>query len=291
MLKLAIAGAAGRMGCALIRAAGRADGVTVTAAVERADHPRLGDDAGAAAGVGDLGVALRATVGAGHGGDSAAGGNRDSAAGGDSNAADFDLLLDFTTPAATMEHLAACRRLGRGMVIGTTGLGAAGEAAVRAAAADIPLILAANTSVGVNLCLALVETAAAALGRAVDVEIVEAHHRHKVDAPSGTALALGRAAADALGVALDSAGVFARHGHTGARPAGGIGFATVRGGDIAGEHTALFIGDGERIEITHRASDRRIFADGAIKAAQWLAGKPPGAYSMRDVLGLNQTPR
>ena len=268
MLKLAIAGAAGRMGCALIRAAVRVDGVTVTAAVERAGHPALGEDAGAVAGGADLGVALQSKID---------GGDRD-----------FDLMLDFTTPAATLEHLDACRRLQRGMDIGTTGLGRDFEAAARDAAADLPLIVAANTSVGVNLCLALVETAAAALGARADVEIIEAHHRHKVDAPSGTALALGRAAAEALGVDLgaDGVGVFARHGHTGPRPAGSIGFSSVRGGDIAGEHTALFIGDGERVEITHRATDRRLFADGAIKAAQWLAGKPPGIYTMRDVLGL-----
>ena len=269
MLKLAIAGAAGRMGCALIRAAGLVEGVTVTAAVERAGHPALGEDAGAVAGGADLGVALQSKINGDGGGD-------------------FDLMLDFTTPAATLEHLAACRRLQRGMVIGTTGLGRDFEAAARDAAADLPLIVAANTSVGVNLCLALVETAAAALGARADVEIIEAHHRHKVDAPSGTALALGRAAAEALGVDLgaDGVGVFARHGHTGPRPAGSIGFSSVRGGDIAGEHTALFIGDGERVEITHRATDRRLFADGAIKAAQWLAGKPPGIYTMRDVLGL-----
>ena len=271
MLKLAIAGAAGRMGCALIRAAGLVEGVTVTAAVERAGHPALGEDAGAVAGGADLGVALQSKI------------NGD----GDGSR-DFDLMLDFTTPAATMEHLAACRRLQRGMVIGTTGLGRDFEAAARDAAADLPLIVAANTSVGVNLCLALVETAATALGARADVEIIEAHHRHKVDAPSGTALALGRAAAEALGVDLgaDGVGVFSRHGHTGPRPAGSIGFSSVRGGDIAGEHTALFIGDGERVEITHRATDRRLFADGAIKAAQWLAGKPPGIYTMRDVLGL-----
>jgi len=263
MIRLAIAGAAGRMGCQLIRAAGRADGVAVSAAVERAAHPALGKDAGAVAGGADLGVALSAEVGG-----------------------DFDLMLDFTTPAATLDHLGTCRRLGRGMVIGTTGLGEDGEAAVRAAA-DIPLIMAANTSVGVNLCLALVETAAAALGSMADVEIVEAHHRHKVDAPSGTALALGRAAAGALGADLATDGVFTRHGHTGPRAHRSIGFSTVRGGDLAGEHTVLFIGDGERIEITHRATDRRIFADGAIKAAKWLAGRPPGAYTMRDVLGLN----
>jgi len=174
MLKLAIVGAAGRMGCALIRAAGLVEGVTVTAAVERAGHPALGEDAGAVAGRADLGVALQSEIGGDGDGDR-----------------DFDLMLDFTTPAATMEHLAACRRLSRGMVIGTTGLGDDFEAAARDAAAALPLIVAANTSVGVNLCLALVETAAAALGARADVEIIEAHHRHKVDARYSSATASG----------------------------------------------------------------------------------------------------
>ena len=270
MLKLAIAGAAGRMGGALIRAAADADGVAISAAIEHAAHPALGRDAGELAGCGALGVAVRAAAELGAESDG-----------------EFDLLLDFTTPAATQENLARCLRLSRGVVIGTTGIDADGQSRIREAANDIPVLFAANTSIGVNLCLALVETAAAALGDIADVEIVEAHHRHKVDAPSGTALALGKAAADALGKDLDQDGVFARHGHTGERQPGSIGFSTIRGGDIAGEHSVLFIGAGERLEITHRATDRKLFANGALKAALWLAPQPPGRlYTMRDVLGL-----
>lgn len=263
MIKLAIAGASGRMGCALLHAAARTAGVRVTAALEHDAHTALGKDAGAIAGCGDIGVALSA------------------------DATDFDLMVEFTTPAATLEHVHTCQRLRRGMVIGTTGIDAEGKQIIRRAADDIPIVLAANTSVGINLCLALVETAATVLGPLADVEIVEAHHRHKVDAPSGTALSLGQAAAKALGKDLAKDGVFTRHGHTGERQPGSIGFSTIRGGDIAGEHTVLFIGEGERIEITHRATDRRIFADGAIKAAHWLATQPPGLFTMQDVLGLH----
>ncbi|MGI9310244.1 MAG: 4-hydroxy-tetrahydrodipicolinate reductase, partial [bacterium] len=233
-------------------------------AIEHADSPALGRDAGVLAGAGESGVPVRADADA-----------------------EFDVMVEFTTPAATLEHVEICRRLRRAIVIGTTGLDAQAEARVVEAARDIPLILAANTSVGVNLCLALAETAASAIGALTDIEIVEAHHRDKVDAPSGTALALGRAVAAPLGKHLDRDGVFARHGHTGARKTGAIGFSTIRGGDIAGEHSVLFIGDGERIEITHRATDRRIFADGAIKAAKWLSQQPPGLHTMRDVLGLD----
>ena len=265
MIKLAIAGASGRMGGALIRAAAHTDGVAVSAALEHDAHPSLGKDAGAMAGCEHLGVALTA----------------------DPGGAAFDLLIAFTTPAATLQHLDICRRLGRGMVIGTTGIDAQGKARIRRASDDIPVVLAANTSVGINLCLAMVETAARVLGPLTDIEIIEAHHRHKVDAPSGTALLLGQAAADSLGKELAKDGVFTRHGHTGARKSGTIGFSTIRGGDIAGEHSVMFIGDSERIEITHRAGDRRIFADGALKAARWLANQPPGLYTMRDVLELH----
>ena len=265
MIKLAIVGASGRMGCALIHAVARVDGVVVTTALEREAHPSLGKDAGGIAGCGDIGVALSADAASG----------------------DFDLMVDFTTPSATLAHVDTCRRLGRAMVIGTTGIDDQGKELIRQAADDIPIVLAANTSVGINLCLALVETAAAVLGPLTDIEIVEAHHRHKVDAPSGTALSLGQAVAKPLGKDIAEDGVFTRHGNTGERKSGSIGFSTIRGGDIAGEHTVLFIGDGERVEITHRATDRRIFADGAIKAAQWLATQSPGLFTMRDVLGLS----
>ena len=172
------------------------------------------------------------------------------------------------------------------MVIGTTGIDSDGKTVIQQAAKEIPLILSANTSVGVNTCLALVDTAARAFGAQSDIEIMEIHHRHKVDAPSGTALALGQAAASAIGKDIERDGVFTRHGHTGERILGSIGFSTLRGGDTAGEHTVMFVGDGERIEITHRATDRRIFAAGAVKAACWLVNQPAGLYSMQDVLGL-----
>ena len=264
MLKLAISGAAGRMGCALIRAAADSDAVEVTAATEHAASPSLGKDAGIVAGCGDIGVPIHPDV----------------------NASDFDLMIEFTTPAATLAHVERCRKLRRGMVIGTTGINAEGENLIRRAAADIPIVLAANTSIGVNLCLALLEIAGKVLGPITDIEIVEAHHRHKVDAPSGTALLLADAVAKPLGKDITQHGVFTRHGHTGERKPGSIGFSTIRGGDIAGEHTVMFIGDSERVEITHKATDRKIFASGAIKAAVWVTGQPAGLYGMRDVLGL-----
>ncbi len=264
MIRLAVSGAGGRMGRALLRAAARADDLKVTAAIEHEKSAALGRDSGEIAGLGKNGVRI----------------------GADLAAAEFDLLLEFTTPAATMAHLEICRQLRRAMLIGTTGLDADAEARIGEAARDIALVQASNTSAGINLCLELVATAAAALGDGSDIEIVEAHHRDKVDAPSGTALSLGRAAAAPLGRDIEKDGVFARHGETGARRAGAIGFSAIRGGDIAGEHSVLFIADGERVEITHKASDRKIFADGAIRAARWLAGRPPGLYAMRDVLGL-----
>lgn len=267
------------MGGALIHAAERTDGVAVSVALEHPASSSLGKDAGAVAGVGALGVPIRAA--------------KPEA---DSSPADrfnvdfaFDILLEFTTPQATMEHVHACRRARRGMVIGTTGMTDAEQQRIRQAAADIPIVLAANTSVGINLCLALLATAGKVLAGdpQYDVEVLEAHHRNKVDAPSGTALLLAQAVAAPLGKQLKQDGVFARHGHTGARKAGSIGFSTIRGGDIAGEHTVMFIGDGERLEITHKATDRRIFADGAIKAAKWLANQQAGLFTMQDVLGLS----
>ncbi len=187
-----------------------------------------------------------------------------------------------------MEHLEICRRAGRTLVVGTTGLDADQEAALRAAAAEHTVVYAPNMSVGVNLTFKLVELAARALGDSTDVEILEAHHRHKVDAPSGTALRLGRIVADTLGRDLEQDAVYGREGHTGARERSTIGFATVRGGDIVGEHTALFAGEGERVEITHKASDRGIFASGAVRAAVWASERGPGLFDMQDVLGLRE---
>ncbi len=252
------------MGQAMIRLIPEEDALQLTVALEHEKSPQLGQDAGAVAGIPSLGVPITSTP-----------------------AARFDVLVEFTTPAATMEHLAYCREKGHAIFIGTTGLDAQQCDEVELAGQEIPVVLAANTSIGINLCVALLETASRVLGDRMDVEIVEAHHRHKVDAPSGTALLLGRSVAEILGRNLQSDGVFARTGRTGPRPEGSIGFSTIRGGEIAGEHTVMFIGQNERIEITHRATDRRIFAEGALRAAQWLAGRPAGFYSMRDVLDLH----
>ena len=200
--------------------------------------------------------------------------------------ANADVLVDFTTPAAAVRHADACREAGVAWVLGTTGLDPDQQARVVAAASAIAICQSANFSTGVNLMLRLVELAARATDSGTDLEVIEAHHRHKVDAPSGTALAIGRALAAGRGVALDDCAVMAREGITGARPEGAIGFATIRGGDIVGDHTALFASEGERLEITHRAGTRLAFAHGALRAARWLAGRGPGLYDMQDVLQL-----
>ncbi len=261
--RIAVSGAAGRMGQAIIRLIAEDDALELAAALELGQSPVLSRDAGTVAGIAQLGVPVVPAAEAG-----------------------FDVMVEFTTPDATMEHLAFCRAHGHAIMIGTTGLDDRQRGEVRDAGRDIPVVFAANTSVGINLCVALLETAGRVLGDHMDVEVVEAHHRHKVDAPSGTALLLGETVAGVLGRDLGTDGVFAREGHTGPRLAGSIGFSTIRGGDIAGEHTVMFIGESERIEITHRATDRRIFARGALRAARWLAGRPAGFYDMRDVLEL-----
>ena len=261
--RIAVSGAAGRMGQAIIRLIAEDDALELAAALEHGQSPVLSRDAGTVAGIARLGVPVTPAA-----------------------EASFDVMVEFTTPDATMEHFAFCRAHGHAIMIGTTGLDDRQRGEIRDAGRDIPVVFAANTSVGINLCVALLETAGRVLGDHMDVEVVEAHHRHKVDAPSGTALLLGETVAGALGRDLGTDGVFAREGHTGPRPAGSIGFSTIRGGDIAGEHTVMFIGESERIEITHRATDRRIFARGALRAARWLAGRPAGFYNMRDVLEL-----
>lgn len=197
-----------------------------------------------------------------------------------------DVIVDFSSPAALAEHLAAARAAGTAIVIGTTGLGPDHHAMIDDAARAIPVLQAANTSLGVNLLAHLVRETAARLGSDWDIEIVEMHHRHKVDAPSGTALLLGNAAAAGRGVDLAEVATHGRHGITGERPEGAIGFAVLRGGSVAGDHQVIFAGEGERLEIGHRAESRDIFAQGAVKAALWLAGKPAGRYAMTDVLGL-----
>ncbi|HEU0197871.1 MAG TPA: 4-hydroxy-tetrahydrodipicolinate reductase [Nevskiaceae bacterium] len=265
-LRIALMGASGRMGGALVNGILDDPTLQLVAALTRADDPLLGVDAGTHVGRAALGVPFAVDVVAG--------------------VAACDLVIDFSRPAATLKVLAACRAAHRPLVLGTTGFDADGLLALDAAAGDIALCQAANFSVGVNVCLNLLGVAARALGPAYDVEIVEAHHRHKVDAPSGTALAMGRAVADASGRTLEAAAVYGRHGDTGERQPGTIGFAAVRGGDVVGDHTVMFLGDGERVEITHRASSRATFAGGALRAAHWLAGKVSGRYDMRDVLGL-----
>ena len=264
MIQIAVSGAAGRMGRAIVQACAESEGVRLAAALERPGSPALGADAGELAGVGTLGV----TVGS------------------DPAAAPFDVLIEFSLPEPTLEHLAVCRVRGRAMVIGTTGFDAGGKAAIQAAAGEIGVVFAPNMSVGVNLCFKLLETAARVLGDEVDVEIIEAHHRHKVDAPSGTALRMGEVVAQALDRDLETCAVYGRHGVTGERDRRTIGFETIRAGDIVGEHTVMFAGTGERVEITHRATSRMTFARGAVRAARWLAGRGPGLYDMQDVLGL-----
>lgn len=263
---VAIAGASGRMGQMLIEAVRQSGDCRLAAAFDRADSPALGQDAGAFA-AWDSGVRIGADLDAGLPG--------------------VQCLIDFTRPEATLAHLAACRRQGVALVIGTTGFSDAQKAEIEAAAADIPIVLAPNMSVGVNVTLKLLDMAAKALHEGYDIEIIEAHHKHKVDAPSGTALKMGEVIAQAQDTRLADRAVYERYGHTGARPANAIGFATVRGGDIVGEHTALFAGTGERVEITHKSTSRAGYADGSLRAVRFLADKKSGLFDMFDVLGLN----
>jgi len=266
VVKIAILGAGGRMGRALIQAVAATDGAALSAAVEHAGNPLIGQDAAVLAGLPPSGIAV----------------------GDDATAiAGAKVAIGFTTPASTVDHVKIAAADGVAMVVGTTGLTKADEDALRAAAKTIPIVYAANYSVGVVLLTDLVQRTAASLGDEFDIEIVETHHKHKVDAPSGTALALGRAAAAGRGVELDDVAVRGRDGITGARAKGTIGFAALRGGDVPGDHIVMFAGDGERLELTHKAGGRQIFASGAVRAALWVVGKPPGLYSMRDVLGLD----
>lgn len=264
MQRVAIAGAAGRMGRVLVQAVAADADLALGAALERPGMPSVGQDAGELAGVGVLRVPVA---------DSLVGALQQ-----------FDVLIDFTVPAATLEAVSICRGAGKSLVIGTTGFDAEGLQRIRAAARDIPILMAPNMSLGVNLLFRLIEQAARALGDEFDAEIIEAHHRHKIDAPSGTALRMGQILAEALGRDLTETAVYARQGETGARRPDAIGFATLRAGDIVGEHTALFAGIGERLEITHRASSRANFAQGALRAAKFLQGRPAGLHDMQDVL-------
>lgn len=267
MARIAVAGAAGRMGRHLVEACSRIDGVSCTAATEYAGHSCIGVDAGELAGIGKLDVSVVADLA--------------------EVASDFDVLIDFTRPQATLANLAICQGAGKRMVIGTTGCSEDDKAQIAAAARDIPIMMAPNMSVGVNLCFKLLEVAARVLGNEVDIEVIEAHHRHKVDAPSGTALRMGEVVAQTLGRNLDEHAIYGREGQTGERERNTIGFATVRAGDIVGEHTVMFADIGERVEITHKSSSRATFANGAMRAAMWLMQREPGLYDMQDVLELN----
>jgi len=264
-VRAAIAGVSGRMGRALLEAVAADPDCALHAAIDRPGSPLVGQDAGAAWG-GASGVSVSDQPAAALSG--------------------AQVLIDFTRPEATFGYLDACAAAGVPLVIGTTGFDAAGKARIDEAAKRIPIVFAPNMSVGVNLLMKLAELAAEVLQDGYDIEIIEAHHRHKVDAPSGTALGLGQAVARAIDRDLASCAVFGREGVTGERDPKTIGFATVRGGDIVGDHTLLFAGIGERVELTHKASSRATFAQGALRAAKWLQGRAPGLYDMRDVLGL-----
>lgn len=258
-VRIAVLGASGRMGQALVQAALAVPAVQLTTAIDRWDSPDLGEEVGAGI---SLAHDLNAAVGS------------------------FDVVVDFSTPEATLSALEICRQQRKAAVIGTTGFSPEQRKQIEAAAREIPVCQSANFSVGVNVVLKLLQQAAQVLGDGYDVEIVEAHHRAKVDAPSGTALRMGEVVARSLGRDLPKSAVYGREGNTGARDRKTIGFATVRGGDVIGDHTVLFLGEGERVEISHKASNRSNFALGALRAAQWLHGQPAGLYDMQDVLGL-----
>jgi 4-hydroxy-tetrahydrodipicolinate reductase len=263
-MKLAIAGASGKMGRMLIETVLGQPDMSLAVALDHKSSPAIGQDAGATLGI-NTGIAITSDLDA---------------------LGLADCLIDFTRPEGTLEHLQACTKHGVKMVIGTTGFDAAGKAVIEAAANRIGVVFAPNMSVGVNATLKLLEVAAKILNSGYDVEIFEAHHRHKVDAPSGTALKMGEVIAQTWGESLEDIATWARHGHTGAREDGKIGFSVVRGGDIVGDHTAFFCGSGERIEITHRSTSRATYAEGSIRAARFLGSQHAGLFDMQDVLGL-----
>ena len=265
-MKIAVVGAAGRMGQMLVRRIAATEGMTLGGASESPNSNAIGRDAGELAGLEACGVKI----------------TKDSAAA----IAAANTVIDFTVPAATVAHAKVAAEKGVAMVIGTTGLDPAQTALIHEAAKKVPIMWAANMALGVNILLALVEKTASMLDPSYDIEVLEMHHRHKIDAPSGTALALGRAAAAGRQVRLEDVWRKSRDGHTGARPSGEIGFATLRGGEEVGVHTVMFAAAGERLELSHRAFSRETYAAGALHAAQWLAGKKPGLYGMKDVLGL-----
>lgn len=265
-VRIAVTGAAGRMGKTLIEAIALNPETSLTAAIERPESTLVGVDAGELVGLGKNAVRIV----------------------GDINEVidQFDVLIDFTAPASTATNAEVCGAAGKKIVIGTTGCNEAQLAGINNAAQNTAICMASNFSTGVNVCFKLLSEAAAILGSDYDVEIVEAHHRHKVDSPSGTALSMARSVADALGRDLKEVAVYGREGQVGARTKPEIGISAVRGGDVVGDHTVMFLADGERVEITHKASSRMSFARGAVRAAAWLASKPVGLFDMQDVLGL-----
>jgi 4-hydroxy-tetrahydrodipicolinate reductase len=264
--RIAIAGAGGRMGRMLIEAVAYAPDMQLAAAFDMFNSPHLGTDAAAFLGQ-PAGIPITSDISSG--------------------LPHAQVLIDFTRPEGTMQHVAACRRLGVQMVIGTTGFSDAEKAEIQTAAKDIAIVMAPNMSVGVNVTLKLLQMAAVALGDGYDIEITEAHHKHKVDAPSGTALKMGEVIAAAQGRSLKDCAVYERFGHTGERVPGSIGFSTIRAGDIVGDHTVMFATEGERIEITHKSASRSTYAQGSLRAARFLAQQRTGLFDMFDVLGLN----
>jgi len=267
MIRVAIAGASGRMGLTLIQAVTQSPALTLTVAIDRADSPIIGKDTGELIGAEATGVKVTDNLAA--------------------VANNFDVLIDFTRPEASMGYLETCRLAGKKLVLGTTGFNDDQKAQIAETANVTAIMMAPNMSVGVNLSLKLLEMAAKVMGDYTDIEIIEAHHRHKVDAPSGTALRMGEVVAKALNRNLKDCAVYGREGITGERDRKTIGFSTIRAGDIVGDHTVMFSDEGERLEITHKASSRMTFANGAVRAAIWLGDKASGLYDMQDVLGLS----
>jgi len=266
MIKAVVTGAAGRMGGRIINIIDKTEGIELSGALEHAEHDAVGKDAGETAGIGNLGVKITVDV--------------------EEAVSRGDVLIDFTFPDVSMKNLAIVSSLKKAAVIGSTGFSGDDVAQMKALSSFAPCLLAPNMSMGVNVMLKLVAKAARALGEDYDAEIVETHHRMKKDAPSGTAMKLAEVVAGSLGRNLSEVGVFERFGMIGAREKNEIGVQTLRGGDVVGDHTVFFFGTGERLEITHRATNRDTFASGAVKAAIWVAGKRPGLYDMQDVLGL-----
>ncbi|PKM38129.1 MAG: 4-hydroxy-tetrahydrodipicolinate reductase [Gammaproteobacteria bacterium HGW-Gammaproteobacteria-10] len=266
MTRIAVVGSSGRMGLCLIKAAAFADNAELTVAVSRPDSLSIGKDAGELAGISPLAVKVVDNL---------------------ASVVDlFDVLIDFTRPEPSMEYIEICRREGKSIVIGTTGYSEKQKHVIAETSKQVPVVMAPNMSIGVNLSLKLLEMTAKVMGEYTDIEIVEAHHRHKIDAPSGTALRMGEVVASALGRDLKDCAIYGREGVTGERDRKTIGFSTIRAGDIVGEHTVMFADEGERVEITHKASSRMTFANGAVRAAVWLKDKANGLYDMQDVLDL-----